>query len=144
MIRFLTSLILGIAFLAVAIWGISNTHARSNQTFLIDLLAMLPAKAYQGETCSVDVKSEKKLGTRSYKVGITFADGTSSESFEVDDSALGPQLVQYDHDSKKENFLKITVEPIVGESHEQSKLTVIRSRGQVAAVAVKEKVCFLN
>ncbi|MEQ1879219.1 MAG: hypothetical protein ABL958_21455 [Bdellovibrionia bacterium] len=105
---------------------------------------MLPAKSYQGETCSVDVKSEKKLGTRSYKVGITFADGEDAETFEIDDSALGPQVVQYNHDSKKENFMKVVVEPFAPEKgSEQQKLTVIRSRGQVAAVAVKEKVCFL-
>ena len=144
MIRFLTSLLLGITFIAVAMWGISNTHAKSHQTFLQDLQNMLPPHAYQGEACSVDVKSEKKLGKRTYTVGVTFANGEGAESFEINDGALGPQVVQFSHDTKKENFLKIVVEPVAGIEGDQQKLTVIRSRGQVAAVAIKEKVCFLN
>lgn len=145
MARYIYGMFLSVIFLGAAVWGIAATHARGNQTFLKDLLGILPPKTYQGETCSIDVKSERKLGTRSYKVGITFADGDGNESFEFDDSALGPQVLQYSHDAKKEHFLKIVVAaPATPADENQQRLTIIRSRGQVAAVAVSEKVCFLT
>ncbi|HEX4925016.1 MAG TPA: hypothetical protein VFV50_13060 [Bdellovibrionales bacterium] len=145
MARYIYGFFMSVIFLAGAVWGISVTHARGNQTLLQDLVGILPPKTYQGETCSIDVKSEKKLGTRSFKVGITFADGEGQESFELDDSALGPQVLHYSHDAKKEHFLKVVVAPPAAPSEEnQLKLTVIRSAGQVAAVAVQDKVCFLT
>jgi hypothetical protein len=145
MARYFLGLLMAAACSFITIWSVSKTLAGANQNYIEELSKMLPAKQYEGHECQIDVKRIKKWGVSQYSVKVRFGGDTES-SFELTDSELTTRVTQFDHDNEKKHFLKISIaeNPTESEIMEEKKLAVIHSRGQLAAVAVRDGLCVLK